>query len=329
MGFLKKVFKGIGKALIAPSKLAAKGVKKTGEKLSGKTAVKRAGELLGQQEESQQRLNEADALRNFEYGEQAADAAHERSLGLLSATTQANSLESQVADAKAAGLSVGYLYGGGASGMGGSAAGAAQGGGARGLSSDAPNYLEVESIRQQNKLVRAEQAKVASEAALNRAQAKSLREEIETSKQLSPLQARILDQEGWGKFIENEQKTYELGGGNQRERKEPEHIGVYDEFRSLNINADSLFSEERSIQIAKAIEETKGIEINNMLKDQEAKIAWRNLLIAEANGETERAKNEATTLALKWGIGEYKNWKTWTNVAGTGIEAITSLIRAK
>lgn len=89
-----------------------------------KTDYKNAVKLLHEQEASQQRINETLGLQNYNYGEMAADAAHERSLGLLSAEKEANSYVSQVADAKEAGLSIGLLYGGGgAGGTGGSAGG--------------------------------------------------------------------------------------------------------------------------------------------------------------------------------------------------------------
>lgn len=82
--------------------------------------------------ELQRKLNSEQAKENYEYGEMAADSAHERSLGLLKAETEANSYQAKLEDVKAAGLSPAIL-GAGGGGTGGSAGGGAEGTGAKGI----------------------------------------------------------------------------------------------------------------------------------------------------------------------------------------------------
>lgn len=323
------------KIMAAP--LAAAGIAAAGSALAsgiGKIGA-RYKKKIQAQEEAQMRLNEQNAELNYQYGENAAMNAHQRSLGLLKAETEANSFESQVADAKAAGLSPGLLYGGAGGGGGASAGGGAMGSGARGQSAEAPDHLAEEEYKLQAKALAVdiqrainETRKVRAEKEQIEAETENIKEQTETSKTLSPLEAAKLNEEGFKTFIENAVKQYELSGGNQKERDFPEHIEEREELGwNVNINPKSFFTEERAAQVAEAIGKAKGEEIGNMLKEQEAKIAWRKLLLDEVNGESKRAQEKAIELAAKWGIGEYTNWKTWISAAREGIGALNLLIK--
>ena len=69
-------------------------------------------------------LSAYNAELNYTYGEQAADAAYLRSLGLMKQEREMDSLKSQIADAHAAGASPGLVLSGGAGGGGGIGGGA-------------------------------------------------------------------------------------------------------------------------------------------------------------------------------------------------------------
>lgn len=306
--------------IAAAGSALASGISKLGARYKKKIAA---------QEAAQQRLNAEAARMNYEYGEMAADSAHQRSLGLIEATN----LENQVEDARNAGLSPGLLYGGTG---GGATGGGATGTGARGVQPpEAADRLAEEEGRLQAKALAVdiqrvinESLKVRAEKNQIEAETELIKEQTETSKELTPLQIANLNEEGFGKFIENAIKEYELSGGNQTEREFPIHTRENEKRGwNVNISPQALFTEERAAQVAKAISEKEGTDIQNMLKTQEAKIAWRQLLIAEANSENDRIRTLATKLAAEWGTGEYTNWKTWVSAAGTGIGAISQFIK--
>lgn len=135
--------------------------------------TKDALKLIGAQEESQQRLNEASALLNFSYGEQAADEAHKRSIDLYDYKANYENYENTIARAKEAGvnpLAVLGMGGGGAGGIG----GGAMGDGAGGQRAQAPNYLDVLSVKSQAKVANAEALKAGKEAALLTSQKRNI-----------------------------------------------------------------------------------------------------------------------------------------------------------
>lgn len=290
------------------------------------------------QEESQKRINEHLAELNYGYGEQAADAAHERSLGLLQAQTEANSYESQVADAKAAGLSVGLLYGGGgAGGAGGSAGGGAMGTGARGQSAQAPDYLEVEALRQQSKLANAEIQRVINESSKTKAEKENIEadtklkdEERMTSEELTPLQKALLHEQGVSQFINNHRKQYE----NISEETRGESHGKWHHLYGESwIEKGSIFDQKTAIEIAEAISRTESNNIMSELNTEKKKNLWQELLNetvkAEATkkqADNDAVKAKAVKLAAEWQTGEYTNWKTWSQTAADAVGALGDIV---
>lgn len=155
---------------------------------------------------------------NYQYGEQAADNAHQRGLALLEANKQANSYEEKVRQAKAAGLSIGMLYGGG--GAGGSASGStgAQGGGASGMgapqAAERASGLDVISAMNNIKMAQAQTRKVENESRLVESQKENI--DADTTQKLAqadmtPTQKELMRQTAISQFIENERKEWQQG----------------------------------------------------------------------------------------------------------------------
>lgn len=291
-------------------------------------AGKRTRKLLQQQEEAQARLNEQNAELNFKYGEQAADAAHQRSLGLLQAETEANSYTSQVADLQNAGLNVGLLYGGAGGSGGGSAGGGAQGGGAGNQKGQAPNYLEIEAERTARKLAAAELTRTINESKLvnaekekTLAEAENLREQTDTSKELTPLQKEVLRQEGIQKLIETAKENGKLSGMGEKQ----EYYNDTLEW-AITINNNSHYQKELELDIAKLAGEVEGINIKNALDTQAKEIAWKELLMAEAKNKVELVKAKAIALAAKFASGVLSKETTWRNAAKKGGKALVELL---
>lgn len=292
---------------------------------------KRAKKLIKRQEEAQQRLNEQNAKLNYEYGEQAADAAHERSLGLLAAETEANSYQAQVADAEQAGLSVGLLYGGGGGGVGGSAGGGAQGDGAGNQRSKAAEQLEILSIMQQEKMANAEIAKTINESRLVdaekekiEAETENLKEETSTSQAMTPYQTELIRQQGIQQWLENLRTEWENKGHDQNE-------ATINRNATLNadafISTNSYFSEARTQEIAEAIARTEQGKAAAALDTERKLHYFQEILNATAHADADRAKAAAIKLATEWSTGEYTNWKTWVDTAGKAVEALGGIIK--
>lgn len=310
----------IGAGIAAAGSVLAAGV--------GKTS--RWRRKLTAQEESQMRINEQNAELNYRYGEQAADAAHERSLGLLQAETEANSLQAQVEDARAAGLSPGLLYGGGAGGTGGSAGGGAMGTGARGQSGEAPDYLEIEAIKNQNKLTAIDAARLVNESLKVKAEKENIEadtalknEERMTSEELTPIEIAVKREEGLSKWIENERKKIEQGGWDGEDAK-----SIYNKaLGEVYFTKGSDWDKKEALEVAKAFGEVKGQDILNELNTEKKKGYWEELANATKNANASEAQAAAVKLAAEWSTGEYTNWKTWISVANDAVGSITNLIK--
>lgn len=298
------------------------GVANIGSSILGLSTNKEKKQIQ-KQEESQRRLDEENAKRNFEYGEQAADAAHERSLGLLEAETQANSYQNQLEDIKAAGLSPGLIYGGGGGGGTVGAGGGAQGGGAGNQRSQAPNYLEIESVRNEKRQTAIDATRAFGEQLLAKAEAKKLKaetenieEETSTSKELTPWQKNLLEEQTVATWIENARKQFEHAGNEAR--KDYGYNVKYSGTSAPTIN--SPFDQKTAADIAKVVTEAE-------LNTEKKKAIWEDLLNAARREDTEAVKAYAIKLAAEWQTGEYTNWKTWKDTATDAIGAILKLVK--
>lgn len=294
-------------------------------------AGKRAKKAIAAQEAAQQRLNEQNAQLNYNYGEMAADAAHQRSLGLLQAETEANSLENQVTDAKNAGLSVGLLYGGGGGGGSASAGGGAQGGGAGNQRGQAADYLEVQAQKIANKQAMADLTRAANESSLLKAEkekikaeTENIKEETSTSQELTPLQKELTRQQGIEKWIENIRKEWEHQASDDSLGESSEQNDVLNIV--AHIRKKGYFGEKVAQELAEALSRTEGNKALTELNTEKKKGYWQELLNATRMADNDEIRAKAIKLASEWSTGEYTNWKTWADIATDAIGAITKLV---
>ena len=56
---------------------------------------------------------------------------------------------------------------------------------------------------------------------------------------------------------------------------------------------------------------TGKLDADKLLANERAKAIWKELLIAQQHADNDTVKAKASELAVNWGTGEYKNWKTW------------------
>lgn len=290
-----------------------------------------AGKRAKKAYERQVEENKRQAKENYEYGELAADNAHERSLGLLAAETEANSLVAQTADAKAAGLSPG-VFSGMVGGQGASAGGGAQGGGARGmqaadLATIAGIENEKQSLRIEGARQRADEILQLAEAKRIKAETKNIEEQTDTSQQLTPVEVELKKQEAVQKYIENikERERIETkrdeGGKKKREDGEISVNRYYNKNLDIGITISegAAFDRELTNEIARAVGELG--ELN--AKQQEI---WNNITNATRKIELDEVKTQCIKMAAEFEYGEKANWKWWYSKAAQGIGAITNLI---
>lgn len=276
--------------------------------------------LIKQQEESQRALNAENAQMNYEYGEQAADAAHQRGLNMYQIEKEDSSAASQVQDLKDAGLNVGLLYGGGGAGGGASVGSGAQGDGAGNQKSQAANYLEVEAMKQQRKMADAELARTVNEGRLVEAEKRKLEAETEeiksniwSTEDKHEIEKELLRQEGIEKFIENTRKRY-AQGDNSYGSTAGHTLG------EVRITEGSAFTKQVAAEVAETISR---VELNTERK----KALWKELMIAQEKNETEKIKATAIKLAAEWSTGDYTNWKTWVSLSKEGVGTLIDIAK--
>lgn len=295
---------------------------------------RRNRKLIEQQLEAQKQLTDYSGDVNYRYGEMSAENAHERTKELWAMDQAANSFQGQVADAKEAGLSVGLLYGGGgAGGAGGGSTRGAQGDGAGVGTPQAPDFLEIEALKTQKRLAFAEIARASAEASLTKAErdkteaeTENLKDQTETSKELTPVQKELIRQEGIQKLIENMKEHTKLGADATGETNiDQETYNAALEW-AVRINNDSFFHKELTYATAKLAGEVEGVNIQNELNTQEKEIAWRNLLLAEAEGKISKIKAAAIKMAALWAKGILSNPRTWREAIETASEGFLQVL---
>lgn len=334
---MSAILTGLGAAAIGGATSLLTGSTRKAER----RAQERALELLKEQEASQERLNESNALRNYQYGERAADAAHERSLALHQAQVEANSYEAQVADAENAGLSVGLLYGSGGGGGGGTAGGGAQGGGAGNQRGQVGEYLDVLTAVNNAKLAEVERRKVANEARLVSAEmaniiqdtklkaqeVKESESNVETSSKLTPIQASLLEEQAIRQFIENAENRWKATSGGKEVETAEWKNGV-GEFKILK---GSKLDQEVTNSIIEAQARANKDNAVAELDTERKKHLFQQLLNETKDADSKAKQAAAVKLAAEWQTGEYTNWKTWVDVAektlGNLSDIITSSIK--
>lgn len=263
----------------------------------------------------QTQLNQQQAQLNYDYGEMAADNAHERTRQLAQEEREATSYVAKVQDAKEAGLSP-SIFGGGAGGggAGGSARGA-QGDGSGGIQPvDAAAIMEAVNNK---RAVSVEGMKARSEAWLAAARAAKERAEA--------------------KRIEKENKDYNEDRGIRNENVQASTQKMYEEINE-SLQRQREFDEqstERLEELASRTQANKATaELNNSLKelnDKKTRYYYTELLnalretnIKERGLENDRINALANQLAARAAYiqaqtakeknenpGDLGNVKTW------------------
>lgn len=152
---------------------------------SGKKADKRYKDYLKEQEESQDRLNEKQGERNYQYGERSAQENYKRQLDFYGRQRrdqrqdEETKYQTAVKDADKAGLSVGLIAGGGAGGGGGVSGGTPSAGNAGNIrAQQAEMASERERARTEAKLAQIEQARAISDIGVGIAEQAGIKAEI-------------------------------------------------------------------------------------------------------------------------------------------------------
>lgn len=316
-----------------------------GSGLSNIGSGKRARKLVQQQEQSQSRLNEQAAQLGYDYGELAADSAHERSLALQQNQADLTSYKAQVADLKEAGANPALaLAGGGASvGSGGGAMGGSGGSGGRaGGAAEAAEQelqrkglaLELGKVAQEGYLIKAERDKAKAEKAQIEAETKGIEQQNESFESTNALQDELIKQQAVAHFIDNARKHWEnvqnkeARGGYHSEWNET--LGA-----DVAIYGNSYFNERITNEIIEAYSRIDNNNAVTALTSEKQKYYFQQILNetinAEANrskAESERIKALAQKLAAEFHTGDYVNWKTWVDTGEKVLGAITELIKA-
>lgn len=267
----------------------------------------------------QQKYHDYTAESNYQYGEMAAENAHQRSLELQQNQFENASLGNQVAEAKEAGLSP-SIFSNISGGAGGGGGGGAQGGGARGI--QPMDIAALQQVENERRSVGIDAGRAAAEAALQYAESKKLKAETEnieeqtdTSKKLTPVQQSLLREQATRQWIENLQEKYKGAneGGEVGISAWDENLGTYE------ILKGSYIDQHVASEIAKTNSE---IELNS----EKAKQGWQQLLNASRSNDIEEIKANAVRLAAEFEYGDKANWKWWAKQSSNAIGSITSLI---
>lgn len=257
---------------------------------------------------------------NYEYGEMAADSAHERSIALYDYQKEAESLANQIAEAKESGVNPAAIvqgYGGGSSGIG----GGAQGGGARGVEGvDVAGILGAQNERKALSLegirVGAEVAKQRQEARQTKAETEKIKaetdkvkEETDTSKRLTPRQEKLIEQITEGHTIDNLRKRWE--------------------------NDNNVFTEKAGLEVLKLRaeiggeeERTKATEAEKILTQTKTEGYWTELLNATKTADAAKINAAANKLSAEvadraeGNPGGFTNVKTWKRLAEDTVDGV-------
>lgn len=273
---------------------------------------------------------------NYEYGEKSADNAYQRALGLTEQLRKNNSYEEKVRQAKAAGLSVGQLYGGGGAGGSSSGGSAPQGNGASGMAAPQaaprPAGMEVAAMTNQIRLAEAEVQRVRNESKLVDAQKEQIeatteksKEETKTTQDMRDVQKALVRNQAISQFIENERKEWENTGRNEHEvSMSKDSVTGY----TTVIDTRGQFNQQVASEIAETMSRAENNQALAELNTEKKKGYWTELLNATKRADSAGIQAAAVKLAAEWNTGEYTNWKTWADTAVDAVGAVSNVIRA-
>ena len=186
------------------------------------------------------------------------------------------------------------------------------------------NAIRMQGMALQNAKLNAEIKVLESQAEKNKADAGLSGARTDTEDQQRNYLIGKLREEGVYYWIQNEINELKLGGDSTQANV------IKDKFlgKVLAINSNSWAQQEITNALLKTVAETEKLNADKMLTSERAKVIWKELLIAQQHADNDTIKAKAQELAVNWGIGEYKNWKTWVEVANQVVEAATGVTKA-
>lgn len=315
----------------------------------------RQRKLIQAQKQAQMDLNAQAAELNYKYGEMSAKNAYERQMEMYERTYEDQSYKAMRKQMEDAGLSVGLMYGGGATGgAGGATTGAPQGatGGAEAGNAGSAIQaaveqelglqrmgLEIASLKQdlENKKktgenIEANTKNLEADASLKVAQ-------TETEDQTRDTKLRSIAENTKAIWIQNTRNLYE----DQFENTPHEVKGmkIADQmFGEYTIVGKRLRSEQHRAETFKAIQEAALAQSNTTLteslkKVNEARVETMYMeaiaAVMQGNASLAMAKckemeTEINKKRLAWETGEETNWKSIYEAVIQGVGAVGGLI---
>lgn len=293
------------------------------------------------QKEAQMELNQQAAELNYQYGEQAAENAYNRQMAMYERSYQDQSYSAMRQQMEDAGLSVGLMYGqGGAGGGAGSMSGAPQGatGGAQ-----AGNAAEMIGLALQYKVAQSEIAKNTAEANKINAEAQNVKADTKGKQlhntqfeNLMPIVQEDARNTAWGKWIDNQIKTWEASHGDDPTIQATESVNMIVK-ESLTIDKDGFRVKSIRQTLAKLAAETEEstqrkqlLEAEEALRNKDVQYYFQKLLIETAianaaTGNAEAAKMQADTARKleEFNTGKKFTADVWMGIAGLLAKAAT------
>lgn len=282
------------------------------------------GPGIKKQTKYQKQLNEHAAQLNYQYGEQAAENAYERQIGMYERTLEDNSPAEQVKRLEKAGLSVGLMYGSsGTTGQGqattapmGSGSGGQQGGNAAAMygakSAAAQAIAQSMSVGLQIARQKAEIKNIEAQTEKTQAEAKTETDKRETF-------IENIKQEGQQKWLKNIQTQWEMEG-------EKEGMSIYKnkQYGDTAIIPNGYYGQQIAADIATAWGNANNIEALSKLNANKAEGYFQELLNATSEADSKAIEAAAKKLETEWRTGTGMNWGSWASIAK---DIITTLIR--
>jgi hypothetical protein len=271
----------------------------------------------------QEQIDQQRKLMGLEMEGNKAMMEHSRKLQMQ--TWHDTNYSAQRAEMEKAGLNPALMYG--MSGGGGTTTGSPSGSVTGGRASDEASMkalsIQQQGMALQNAKLSAEIKVLESQAEKNKADAGLSGAKTDTEEKQRNYLIGKLREEGVYYWLQNEINELKLDGTST----EVEVIKNMFLNRVIGKNSDSWAQKEITNALLKTVAETGKLDADKLLSSERAKSIWKELIIAQQNADSNTVKAKASELAVNWGTGEYKNWKTWVDLGANALKTITSIIK--